>query len=381
MDYETYFPKGLAKGPAFCNRVVEREQLRNNISTGQHTLLMSPRRFGKTSLVQYVINDLKILNGQADLFVAVDAKRIEQIILVAIKTIVRQVAGTIDNSVRSLTAAFKNINSQWIIGTKGINIVLTPDRDTDPAQNIQEALRALEELLKKKKQKAVLFIDEVQEIAEVAEGKGIEGAIRHVAQDTNYISFIFSGSKRHMLAKMFFDKSRPLYKLCDKLILDRIHAKDYIKHLNKLSHKRWNKQLSKESLDRIFEVTALHPYYINSLCLKLWASPKRKPTVKAINVAWLEIMHVERLEIAHEISSLSKGQRKILIAIAEGNNKALTSKYFLRKINMSASSVSEAIQTLEEKDYIVKSINKEYYFIDPLIKTALLFYYSVNFQL
>lgn len=376
MSYEAYFPKGLAKGHAFCNRKSEREKLKQNIKAKQHTLLISPRRFGKTSLVRYTLNELGCLSAQADLFVAVDAKRIEQIILGSIKKIVHEAAGTIENSVRLLTEVFKNMNGQWIIGTKGINIVLTPDEKSDPAQNIQEALYALEKFLGKKKKKAVFFIDEIQEIAEVAEGKGIEGAIRHVAQEANNIVFIFSGSKRHMLTKMFFDKSRPLYKLCNKLLLDKIHAKDYIEHLNKLAYKKWNKNLSKGTLEEIFELTNLHPYYMNSLCLNLWTSMKKLPTAKTVYSSWLEIMHAEKLEISREISTLSTGQRKILITISEGYNHGLTSKASLRKLNMSASSISEAIQILEEKDYIEKDGEGRYCFIDPLIRTTLLFHYG-----
>ncbi len=376
MNFEQYFPKGLAKGSAFCNRQKERDRLKNHINAGQHTLLISPRRYGKTSLVKYVMDTLELPNAQADLFVAVDAERIRLILLSAIKSIVQQVAGTVENAVVLLTSAFKGVSSQWIIGTKGISVILTPDKEADPAQTIQEALLALEILLSKKKQKAILFIDEVQEIAEVAEGKGIEGAIRHVAQEAKNIVFIFSGSKRHMLAKMFFDKSRPLYKLCEKIILDRIKAEDYIQHLNALAKKKWGEPLSEKTLQTIFETTHLHPYYLNSLCLRIWSFSKEKPTTKTIQNHWLEIIREERFEIIRELSALSTGQRKILIAIAEGENKALTSKAFLAKINMSGSSISENAQALEEKDYLEKNEDQEYIFIDPIIKSTLLHYYT-----
>lgn len=376
MHYEQYFPKGLAKGPAFCNRQKERAQLKKYISLGQHTLLMSPRRYGKTSLVRYVVDDLGLPNGQADLFVAVDADRIGQILLSSIKDIVHQVCGTLEKSVSLLTAAFKNVNSEWIIGVKGLQIVLTPDRNADPAQSIQQALKALEELLKKKQQKAILFIDEIQEIAEVAEGKGIEGAIRHVAQESKQLVFIFSGSKRHMLSKMFFDKSRPLYKLCEKILLDKIAAEEYKLHLNALAHKKWQQSLAGDVLEKIFEVTHLHPYYLNSLCLKLWTSSVHKPSIKIIHELWIEIIQQERLEVMRELDYLSIGQRKILIAIAEGYNKALTSKAFLRHINLSSSSVIGILQVLEQKDYVQKNEHQEYSLIDPLCASTLLYFYE-----
>ena len=85
MMYENYFPRGIAVGEAFCNRESERKCLSKIIKSGQHTLLMSSRRYGKTSLVRYVIHEMNIPFGEADLFVAIDAKRIEQQVLAGIK--------------------------------------------------------------------------------------------------------------------------------------------------------------------------------------------------------------------------------------------------------------------------------------------------------
>ena len=94
MDYEHYFPRGIASGDAFCNRKTERNRLIANIKAQQHTLIMSPRRYGKTSLVKYAVTEAKVLFGEADLFVAVDAKRIEQQILSGIKKIISEIHTT-----------------------------------------------------------------------------------------------------------------------------------------------------------------------------------------------------------------------------------------------------------------------------------------------
>jgi transcription termination factor Rho len=73
--YIPYFPRGIAKGKEFCNRVSEREPLIKNINTHQHTLLMSPSRYGKTSVVRYAAAEAGVMYSEVDLFVAVDAKR------------------------------------------------------------------------------------------------------------------------------------------------------------------------------------------------------------------------------------------------------------------------------------------------------------------
>ncbi len=377
MAYESYFPRGVADEPAFFNRVEERKKLIHNIKTGQHTLLMSPRRYGKTSLVNYVVKEVNLPVGDADLFVAVDQKHVEQRILSGIKMAMNHACSSTEQLLRSLRDYFKTVENQWTIGTQGIHLVLNPaSKESDPATNIMEALQALEHLLKQKNKRGILFLDEMQEIGEVAEGKGIEGAIHHVAQQSKYLSFVFSGSNRHLLTNMFYDKARPLYKLCDRITLERISEEDYDKHLSILSKKKWKTSLLSESVSKLFELTERHPYYMNILCLRLWESAlKQAPTPDEINTAWLNFAKDERLEIARELSSLSIGQRKILIAIAAGFTTKLTGKEFLAKVNMSNSSVAESLQNLEQKDYIEKTING-YNLIDPLIKTMLNVYFG-----
>jgi len=272
---------------------------------------------------------------------------------------------------------FKDKSTQWTIGTQGVNLALVTSPDSDPASNVLEALQALENLLCVKKQRAFLFLDEVQEIGEIDEGKSIEGAIRHVAQKTKYLSLVFSGSNRKLLARMFYDRSRPLYKLCDRIALERISKEEYVKHINNIARSTWGKDMDASTLDKIFELTELHPYYINNLCLRAWeTSIKKSPTSEDMLKCWNEIIKENRSETLKELSMLSMSQRKVIAIIAKGTKNALSGKKTLKQLDLSSSSVIEALQALEQKDYIEQFENNDYGIIDPLIKATLLFYYK-----
>lgn len=382
--YTDYFPLGIAKGNAFCNRVNERQRLVKNIKANQHTLITSPRRYGKTSLVLFVLGKIGIPSAKVDLFVALDAKACEEQIIHGVQHIFNNISTKPERILNLVRDYFSHTKKKWTIGFKGVQLELIPDKESDTAINIRDALLALEAVLAKKRQKAVLFIDEFQEIGALPAAKALEGAIRHVAQETKYLLLIFSGSNRHLLTYMFDDKSRPLYLLCERIILDRISEKHYVDFINKVAIKTWKKPLANETLDEIFILTEHHPYYVNALCNALWKTYEDKshpPDATAAKKYWQEYIYTERTRISRELSYLSFGQRKILTALSFGYITELTGKSFLQRVGVTGPSVISALDVLEERDFIGRKEDGTYFIIDPLMKASLRFFYQDSFEI
>ncbi len=374
--YTNYFPLGIAKGEAFCNRVSERKQLISNIERNKHTIVISPRRYGKSSLVLYSLEEMKLPYERVDLFVAVNIKTVEEQILKGVKNLITKLSTAPEQAVGFIKNYITSLKSKWIVGTDGINIELIPENGRDSASIIMESLQMLENVLSKKGKKAIFFIDEFQEIGVLANSNGIEGAIRHVAQESENLRFIFSGSNRHILANLFDDRSSPLYMLCDRITIDRIKEQDYIAYINKVAKKTWNKHLDSTVIAEIFRLTERHPHYMNVLCDKLWTYSKESlPTIEIVNVVWKDYILQEESKIAKDLSSLNTSQKKILIAIAQGISKDLTSKDILHKFNFTSAAVIKSLKLLEEQDYIGRNKNSEYFIIDPLIKASLVQFY------
>ena len=237
IDFKNYFPLKHAKGKAFCNRVTERKKLYSDIKSSQHVLLVSPRRFGKTSLVLYTAEEHNIIYERVDLFVAIDHRAIEELILKGCKSLINKLFTKIERGIDIIKNYFKNVKLKWIVGSDGVNIEIIPEKGIDSITSILETLKLVESVLKKINKPAILFIDEFQEIGKLAKGRGIEGAIRHVAEQTEYLTFVFSGSNRHLLRQMFDDRNRPLYNLCERINLSQISANSYKPFLNKIAIK------------------------------------------------------------------------------------------------------------------------------------------------
>ena len=371
-----YFPLGVAKGTAFCNRVMERKQLIHNLKQGKHTIVISPRRYGKTSLVLYTLNESQLLYERVDLFVAINAKTIEEQILKGVKNLLSRINNLPKQIVAVMKNYLKNLKSKWIIGTDGIHIELIPDSASDSISVITESLQLLENVLRKKKINAVFFIDEFQEIGLLSDSKAIEAAIRHVAQESENIRFIFSGSNRHILKMMFDDRARPLYSLCDRITIDRISEEHHATYIHAVAKKTWTTSLDSSALKEIWKLTELHPYYVNVLCDKIWGHCEIKPpTQSVINNLWNDYILQEKSKVAKELGSLSTSQKKLLITISHGTVKDLTGKETLQKLNFSSGTVTKSLRLLEENDYINRYSDGNYFIVDPLIKSSLIAFY------
>lgn len=367
----SYFPLGLAEGESFCNRIQERKKLQNNIHNNINTVIVSPRRFGKSSLILYVLNEIKIPYGRVDLFVALDEATVAREIIDGVNGLLNLVIGKPEQIISSMKEILKNISTKWSIGTDGVSVELTRKEKKDNALAVRDALIILDEILKKQNKKAVFFIDEFQEIAVVAEAKGIEGAIRIVAEKSRNLVFIFSGSNRHALSSMFDDRSRPLYMLCDQITLGRISKEDYINFINKVANKKWKKTLSNDFFEKLFHYTEMHTYYVNLICGRLFSEMDSTPTELAIENYWWKYVIEEKTKTSIELSKLSLIQKKTLILIASGQVNNLTSKDILQKISTTSASVIKALKSLIAKDYIYETDESTYKIVDPLIQSSI----------
>ncbi len=373
MRTRDFFPLGLASGAAFCNRTEETKLLVENIKSGKHTLLIATRRYGKSSLAMRAIQQSGLPFVETDFYMASSEKIIETYILDGVVELIGKALGPIDKLIVSIKKYVKSLTPKLNIGSEHFQLELVSDNTSDPATNVKEALLLMEKLLAEKGTQAVFMMDEFQNVGVIAQGKGIEAAIRHVAQKTKYLTIIFSGSNRKMLQTMFEDENRPLYKLCWKLPLNRISEKHYSAHIQKAAKQAWGKMLPDEVLHKIIHLTERHPFYLNKLCDRVWAIHDEKPpSASEIEEDWQAILAEEKSDAVKEISLLSLGQKMVLYNIATEPEAQLTSKKTLMLMQMTSSTVMAAISGLEEKD-VIERIDDKYQIISPVVK-----YYAIK---
>lgn len=369
MRARDYFPLGIATGDAFCNRTDETELLIENIKSGKHTLLIATRRYGKSSLALRAIKLSKQPCVEIDFYMASSEKIIESYILNGVVDLIGKALGSIEKRITSIKKYVKHLKPKLNLGTENIKLELSVEGvDSDPATNVKEGLLLLEKLLEEKNKHAVFLMDEFQTVGSIAQGKGIEAAIRHVAQKTKYLTIIFSGSNRKMLKSMFEDENRPLYKLCWKISLRRISAEHYQKHIQQAASECWKRNLDEGVLNQIISLSERHPFYLNKLCDRIWTYyDKKQPSIDEVTLTWNEILEEEKSDSVKEISLLSAGQKNVALLIAKKETEQLTSKHSMMELQMTSSSIITALEGLEEKDIIEKE-KDQYQIINPIVR-------------
>lgn len=364
-----YFPLSLALGKAFCNRKTELQVLKHNLAESRPSLIVSPRRYGKTSLAMNAINQLKLKHTKFDFLSAIHENDIEQIILKGAGRLIGAIEKGPGKALKVATDLFAGLSIKLNMDKLGLSIEINKKSDNS-AVSILKILERIEKLAQRYNEKLVLFFDEFQRVYEVSENQSIESVIRQIAQESRHLSFIFSGSNRHLLYQMFNDRNRPFYKLCDRMTLDRIGENEYILYIQNISKKTWGNELDLKIIENIFSCTERHPYYLNLLCSRLWM--RKKIAMENVTEVWQDYILEERSQVSIELDLLSKSQKKLLIALARCNGTDTPrSSDFERLSGMPGATITQALKFLERKDYVFKDKSGRYSILDPMFKAVL----------
>lgn len=361
-----YFTTKVATDTSFCNREQESRVLSNNIEKNQHTVIVAPRRYGKTSLVMHTLTTLPFAFVRIDLFCMVYEEDICHKVAKGISKLIREMISFSEKTIKTIEQCFKSA----YIGLKAGHIELRVEfgkTAADPISQLEDLLEGLEKLAKKHKKPVVLFFDEFQDVLKTDETNKIQAAIRSVAQHSSYVTYIFSGSSRMMLNKIFDDKNQPLYMLCNKILLNRIGSDYFRKHIQQAAQKRWQEMPADEVIANILTLTECHPYYVNLLCDKLWELDKM-PQKAAVIHEWDAALLENHGKMIADLEPLNANRTKVLMMVALlGVVNEPNSKVFLDKVKLPLTSTQSAVNYLINHDYLYEA-DDGLKLVDPLMR-------------
>jgi hypothetical protein len=363
-----FFPPGVVTGQHFCDRRAERKELAARLSSGAHTWLMAPRRYGKTSLIRQTLLDLEQANqplafANLDLLLAHDPESFHEKMMEGIGGLSAQLPSA-KNVMKAAAQFFARLHPQLTITPDGPSFTFTV---REPKfQQVVDALLGLEALAANQGKRAVLVLDEFQVVGSLPNHVALEAGVRHAVERSRHVTYVLSGSNRHLLEQLFEDSERPLYHLCERLTLPPIPAGEMGPFVQTHSRRRWKTELESGTLEAVLRLTDCHPYYLNLLCRRLWRGDQ-PPGPKHAEDAWDQYVEEQQHTFASIALSLTPPQRGLLKSLAEHPTAHPLGKAFQRRIRLGTSATQKALQTLTRKDLIHRDANKVVRVLDPAL--------------
>lgn len=352
MEEKTFVFGTAAAGENFTDRVKETKRLTANFTHGINTILISPRRWGKTSLVKHVINtiqepDIKVV--YIDIF---SCRNLEEFYSRFAEEVIKQTSSKYDELIENIKSFLQRFNPKFKMSS-GSAIELSLSLDITPkADDEWEILEIPEKIAVKKKCRVVVCIDEFQQIGEFPDSLNFQKRLRTVWQHQHHTSYCLFGSKKHLMTELFAESSKPFYKFGDIIFLNKIPASDWIPYI--LSRfKNSGKEISEElAADICFKIEN-QSNYVQQLSWILWVNTDKEATREALEESFDELINHNSLLFERMTENLTAPQLNFLRAITEGVHNGFSQKDILAKYQLgTASNIKRLKESLLQKDLI-----------------------------
>ena len=339
----------------FCDREEELKKLVTNCLSGADTTLVAQRRIGKTGLIYRLIDEIESTHLPiTPIYIDIFATR------------------TIDDLVKVLSEAIlRKFPEHTTIGQQFMQFIrsLRPIISFDPltsapqlqltSQTSQEKEQTLERLftfLNTQSTHVLLAIDEFQQIRNYPE-KNIEALLRTYIQHLNNVTFLFCGSKRHMMLDIFSNERNPFYRSTEFLSLGKIDKEVYADFIQR-QFEQSDIQITSDAIEYILAWTKRHTYFTQRLCHTIYNLGVQAVDVSEAKQAALQIIQADTIIFNQYQQMLTAGQWNFLIAVAkEDQVSQVTSCEFIQRYKLgNASSISRLVNSLIEKDLLADEI-------------------------
>jgi len=356
----------IVTGESFVNRKKEKADLTKSLLDSQVVFLISSRRYGKSSLLKKVSDELKTKKAQVAYIDLFKCSSLEQF--------VAQYAGVLASLETSVAEKAMKLIGEWIAslrpqftinkdGTLGLEIDARP-REQEVYQLLEKLMEKPQGYAKRHKCPVVVMIDEFQEIVRFG-GEQLEKYLRAVIQGQKNVGYVFSGSKRSMLTDMVSKKSRAFYHSGPVMYLDKIDQEEWVQYI-KDKFRQGKIAIDDVVIRKIIQKAQNIPYYVQSLSHKIWelTGDFGRVEEKAMAAAVEAIVDESRHVYGALWELLPSTQQRLLEGIARGVIENPLSQDFITRYQMnSRSTVMTSLKLLEKKDILEKT-GKKYIFCD-----------------
>ena len=345
--------QGYVSPDYFCDRTEETEELIANLQNGRNTVLISPRRMGKTGLIMNAFYRLK--NEEKDskcIYVDIFATKNQHDFVQLLGTaIAQEVMSRERQAMKRLLEFF----GSWrpVFSVDPLTGMPTVSVSIEPTMT-EATLKSIFAYLTQSKHQIYIAIDEFQQIANYPE-TGTEALLRSYIQFAPNVHFVFSGSKRHLMSQIFHSPDRPFYQSTVSMGLEPLHEEIYYAFTRRFFEQKKG-SISPEVFQYIYQRFDGVTRNIQLILNRLYETEKHVAKQEQADEAIRHIVNRNSMQYEELIGFLTDNQLSVVKAIAkEGLVASPQSSEFIRKYDLpGASSVKSALDGLTDKDIVYR---------------------------
>src|SRR3954452_6599448 len=343
----------VALDEAFTDREAEVAELRRDALNGQDVVIFAPRRFGKTSIVRRVAQELtrrKALVADINLMFTPTKEKLAGRLAQAIAEHLLGPVGRAKENLRVFAGLriTPTISVDPVEGSFGFSFAGKPE---DVDATLERLFRLLPEIATERKRPVVLIMDEFQEIADI--DPHLTKLLRSIFQEQPEVAHVYLGSKRHMMERIFNDENEPFWRSAKRLELGPI-APPLFEQFIIDGFRKHKRDIDPQVVDSILAMTAGHPYGTQEIGYYLWEETAAGETADdgKLEIALGKLLRSEHSHFSDLWNRASGNQRALLTALAGEPGRPLTQEYRARHNLRSPSTIQKNVASLAQQEVV-----------------------------
>ncbi|MHC1776288.1 MAG: ATP-binding protein [Lentimicrobium sp.] len=358
----------IISGDHFLDREPEQERLQRNIRSGINTMLVSPRRWGKSSLVRQVAERIQREDSSVrfcfiDMF---NIRKEEDFYAQLVTAVLKTGSDRWEKWMEDASQFLKGLIPRFNMGSDPMNDFSVSLDWKEVKKNPDEILNLPEVISAKKKIRIVVCIDEFQNLGFFDEPLEFQKTLRAHWQLHKNAVYILLGSRRHILIDLFNSPSMPFYRFGDLVMLEKIPAGFWPLFISE-KFAGSGKNFPESLTTRIPELLDNHPYYIQYLAHEIWSNSEKEITEESVETAVASLLDQNNYLFQMQTDNLPNTQVAFLKALCDGV-LSFTSMDTMKKYDLgSVSNIRRIREALIQKE-IIDIFPGKPDFLDPLYK-------------
>ena len=281
----------IALDKDFTDRAKETERLIQNFNSLTNTILISPRRWGKSSLVSKAAELVTAKNKKIRFcFIDLNNVRTEEQFYQHFATEILKVSSS---KIESIIETAKKLMGMFI---PTITVSSSPDSNfqlgldwSEVKKQPADILNLAERIAINSKINYIICIDEFQNISEFENPEAFQKMLRAHWQKHQNASYCLYGSKRHLLMDVFTSPSMPFYKFGDIVFLEKISHEEWITFITGRFNET-GKTIENDDAGLIAHLSECHSYYVQQLAQQAWLRTKNSCNSDIITEAFTDLV-------------------------------------------------------------------------------------------